>query len=452
MTAPANALPASIDVEHARLPATYEQAKVALAECEKVDECLEWANRAEALASYAKVARDDSLRVTADRIQARAVRRMGELLQEIDGSTRNKDTSAPLGKEGALLTQKDVADAAGISEHQRKQSVRVANVPKNKFDSKVESDKPPTVTALAEMGRQKREPAASFKGGLPKDCYYDENGKLRRKQNPPRITPAMEERARQITRSVFHTSDAATPFHEIAALKAEIERLRSHITELEAGREVAPTLDDIVKIVTDQAAAGKISYYTLGTAIWKLQQIKRTIPVKRKADKRDAAKTAWRENPDATKREIMKRAKAGSKVVMQAHRELVEASEIPATTRPKAKKATIEASTEKPHQPLSAGTSAAAADDVLEWKESALSVELDGAMYHTHRADTGIGVYDIKFETKEANTFSHWIILHAAPGASPARIGSAKGLETAKEIALRDYEKRVAVAQAGAVA
>ncbi len=57
----------------------------ALASCERIDECKTWANKAEALASYAKMADDDSLRLLADRIQARAVRRMGELLKEFDG-------------------------------------------------------------------------------------------------------------------------------------------------------------------------------------------------------------------------------------------------------------------------------------------------------------------------------------------------------------------------------
>jgi hypothetical protein len=77
-------LPANIEVASARLPATYEQAKLALASCERIDECSTWANKAEVLASYAKMADDDSLRVMADRIQARAVRRMGELLKEFD--------------------------------------------------------------------------------------------------------------------------------------------------------------------------------------------------------------------------------------------------------------------------------------------------------------------------------------------------------------------------------
>lgn len=152
-------LPTNVDIAHARLPATYEQAKLALASCERIDECWEWANKAEALASYAKMADDDSLRILADRIQARAVRRMGELLKQFDGSTRNR------GKVGDHLTsQMDVANRAGISEHQRKQAVRVANVPKETFEAAIEQPRPATVTALAEMGTKVRSvPPDGFK-------------------------------------------------------------------------------------------------------------------------------------------------------------------------------------------------------------------------------------------------------------------------------------------------
>jgi hypothetical protein len=109
-------------VQHrARRPATYEQAKIALVSCASVDECQEWANKAEALPSYAKQADVDALLKLADRIQARAVRRMGELLKQYNGKGNNQH------KAGDLPTQKKAADTARISEHQRKQAVRVAN-------------------------------------------------------------------------------------------------------------------------------------------------------------------------------------------------------------------------------------------------------------------------------------------------------------------------------------
>lgn len=77
-------LPANVpSPAKARLPLRYEAARTALAACSRIDECADWANKAEALASYAKQAEDETLRKTADRIQARAIQRAGELLEQI---------------------------------------------------------------------------------------------------------------------------------------------------------------------------------------------------------------------------------------------------------------------------------------------------------------------------------------------------------------------------------
>ena len=72
------------DIATAKLPAAYTVAKRALAECGKIDECKDWADKAAALASYAKQSKDESLFKAAARIQARAIRRCGELLKEIE--------------------------------------------------------------------------------------------------------------------------------------------------------------------------------------------------------------------------------------------------------------------------------------------------------------------------------------------------------------------------------
>jgi hypothetical protein len=151
LAAGVRALPAPGD---ARLPINYESAKAALAECARIDECQIWADRAEALACYAKQANDDELRRTADRIQARAIHRAGELLKEIPpGGGRPSKT-----QEGALpsLTRSQAAEDAGLSEHQRKTALRVANIPLDEFVRAVESASPPTITELAERGIVRR--------------------------------------------------------------------------------------------------------------------------------------------------------------------------------------------------------------------------------------------------------------------------------------------------------
>jgi len=150
-----NPLPPDIRVSDARLPATYEQAKAALAQCSRIDECQEWADKAEALASYARQADDDTLRKLADRIQGRAVRRCGELLKTFNtgpngGRPKENDDGA------VTVSQRGAAEQAGLSKRQQVTAVRVANVPADQFEQAIESDEPPTVTALAEMGKQSR--------------------------------------------------------------------------------------------------------------------------------------------------------------------------------------------------------------------------------------------------------------------------------------------------------
>ena len=142
------------DISKATLPQSYVAAKTALAECSRLDECQSWANKAEAMASYAKQANDDALRKMADRIQARAIRRCGELLKQIEPANGAR-TDKPRDGADPKLTRKQAATDAGLSERQRKTAIRVANIPADEFDQRVESENPPTITALADVGTKK---------------------------------------------------------------------------------------------------------------------------------------------------------------------------------------------------------------------------------------------------------------------------------------------------------
>lgn len=84
----------------------------------------------------AKQADDDTLRKLADRIQARAVRRCGELLKQFDGRGRPAEEN----KAGAVpvYSQRQVGADAGMSERQVKTAVRVANVPAAAFERAAE--------------------------------------------------------------------------------------------------------------------------------------------------------------------------------------------------------------------------------------------------------------------------------------------------------------------------
>jgi len=149
-------------VNTAKLPETYQAAKNALANCADLDECQSWADKAEALASYARQAEDDGLRKMADRIQARAIRRAGELLKQIPpahGANQNIRAGAL-----PIVSRTQAADDAGMSHHQRRQAIRVATVPDDDFERQIESDSPPTVTSLANQGKR---PIIDLKGRDP---------------------------------------------------------------------------------------------------------------------------------------------------------------------------------------------------------------------------------------------------------------------------------------------
>lgn len=149
-------------VKSAPLPVSYETARVALEACYEVDECKAWADKAIALASYARQCKDEDLINLAKRIHGRAIRRCGQLMKELEPKhgantpPRNGAKGPEADRAGTrpiqVLTRKAAGEAAGLSDSQRKTAIRVANVPAEDFERQVESDDPPTVTKLAAQG------------------------------------------------------------------------------------------------------------------------------------------------------------------------------------------------------------------------------------------------------------------------------------------------------------
>lgn len=160
----------SVSVSNAALPATYASAKQALAACASLDECQDWADKAAALASYAKQAADDEMLRMATRIRDRAIRRAGELLKQIEPQQGGDRKSAEYQRDGygPLMSRRDAGEQAGMSDRQIKTAIRVANIPAADFERQVESANPPTVTALAEQGKRPApRPAIDLRGRNP---------------------------------------------------------------------------------------------------------------------------------------------------------------------------------------------------------------------------------------------------------------------------------------------
>ncbi len=143
------------------------------------------------MASYAKQANDDTMRKMADRIQVRAIRRCGELLEQIEASKggrppKNTGERRPslegwipgTGKAGDRpslegwipgTTRTQAAADAGMSEHRRKTALRIASIAQPEFDRQVESESPPSKAALAKQGTATRPLVVDLGGIAPKD-------------------------------------------------------------------------------------------------------------------------------------------------------------------------------------------------------------------------------------------------------------------------------------------
>lgn len=134
----------------ATLPEKYTAVTKALAECVRIDECKDWSDKSAALASYARQAKDKALFRMTKRIQARAMRHIGVLLKEVSPARNQHDVGAC---GDAPTSRTDAARRAGLSRDQKVTALRVASVPEAEFERQVESETPPTVTALAEHGR-----------------------------------------------------------------------------------------------------------------------------------------------------------------------------------------------------------------------------------------------------------------------------------------------------------
>jgi hypothetical protein len=133
----------------APLPVNYTEARAALERCDKLDEVAEWSDRAAALASYARQSRDRELEAMAKRIRARAVRRAGELLQDIPTCRgRRFDLRPDLEAVGART---QAARQAGMSVSQQKTAVRLAKIPADEFEAAVEAADPPGLAGRAAL-------------------------------------------------------------------------------------------------------------------------------------------------------------------------------------------------------------------------------------------------------------------------------------------------------------
>lgn len=134
-------------IDHAKLPALYVAARNALQACARVDECKHLQDKYSAIARYAKQRQDQELLKLARKIQLRADRRMGELLQALPKSNGGEHS-----KGTGRYAQ---AKAIGLTKSVVHRAMTIATMAAHTFESVVESDKPPGREELAQWTRNR---------------------------------------------------------------------------------------------------------------------------------------------------------------------------------------------------------------------------------------------------------------------------------------------------------
>lgn len=123
----------------------YDAARTALAEAHAIDEVKDIRDKAEAMAAYARQARDTEMIAWVTEIKVRAERRAGELLAEMPKSTGTKGQLQGKSSGGHIIvppeeSTKTLADL-GVTKNESSRWQKLAAVPADKFEQAVSAAK-----------------------------------------------------------------------------------------------------------------------------------------------------------------------------------------------------------------------------------------------------------------------------------------------------------------------
>lgn len=131
-------------IAQAIVPVVYSEAVNALTKCRSIDESKFWADKADALAAWAKIYKNNEAEAEAKRLKAHAYRRMSELAESML-PTPDRRGRRQQGAKKHLLN-------AGLTPIQAVNVRRVGALPQKTFDSAIAQEKPPGIQRLATMG------------------------------------------------------------------------------------------------------------------------------------------------------------------------------------------------------------------------------------------------------------------------------------------------------------
>lgn len=159
----------------------YEQARNALAECQRVDEVKDIRDKAEAMAAYARQAKDQDLIKWATEIKVRAERKAGEMLRKSAESgeramARSNLVNSPKSHDSTSATSPTLAQI-GITKDQSSRWQSLASMSDSHFETAVETAKESAgevTTAFMLREAKKTKPVGKPKTGPKADAIRQE--------------------------------------------------------------------------------------------------------------------------------------------------------------------------------------------------------------------------------------------------------------------------------------
>lgn len=133
------------DAKDVALPEFYTTAVYALTNCEKLDEAERFVGVADMIGSYATQAKDKRMLILSRRINARAWRRLGELLLQFPQYCRQK--------EGGPKGRRTIGREAGLSIGTMAKAIRIGRIPLDLFEDAVESEESVSGKQLVHLPR-----------------------------------------------------------------------------------------------------------------------------------------------------------------------------------------------------------------------------------------------------------------------------------------------------------
>lgn len=137
-------------IKRTPMPLVYEEACRALKEVTTVMDAKYFADKADALAAWAKIYRSDQAAIEAKRLKLHAFRKMGELAEQLRPSGEND--CYVKGKSGRQPGGQSLLIENGLKRDQARAAMGISRIPLRKFENLTTGVNPPALFLAARIG------------------------------------------------------------------------------------------------------------------------------------------------------------------------------------------------------------------------------------------------------------------------------------------------------------